>query len=187
MALLLAACAGTAPPGRESATGPRSGDTLPAAYADALALMAAGDHETAIPVLEDFIKGQPDKALPWLNLGIALHATGQAERAFEALYKASQINPELPAIWNWFGILQREQGAFDAALKAYRRALDIDPDYALAHRNLGILYDLYLQQPQPALAHYRKYLELAGEDKTVEGWVVDLKRRHPGTHARVTP
>ena len=83
------------------------------------------------------------------------------------------------------GILYREQGEFEAALNAYNSALELDGEYALAHRNVGILYDLYLQQPVLALDHYKKYLELAGEpDKTVDGWIVDLERRSVSAQAR---
>jgi tetratricopeptide (TPR) repeat protein len=86
------------------------------------------------------------------------------------------------------GILYREQGDFQAALHAYDQALTLQPDYALAHRNIGILYDLYLQQPGQALTHYKRYLELVGEDdKTVSGWVIDLERRAGSAQASVSP
>jgi hypothetical protein len=42
---------------------------------------------------------------------------------------------------------------------------------------LGILYDLYLDQPQQALEQYERYIALAGENKQVAGWVVELRKR----------
>jgi hypothetical protein len=43
--------------------------------------------------------------------------------------------------------------------------------------NLGVLYDLYLSQPQKALDQFEHYLQLAGENKQVSGWVVELRKR----------
>lgn len=45
------------------------------------------------------------------------------------------------------------------AEELYLEALSITPTYAKAHRGLGMLYEKS-QQPQPAIEHYRKYLEL---------------------------
>ena len=53
-------------------------------------------------------------------------------------------------------------------MAAYDAALTLEPDYALAHRDIGILYDLYLQQPAQALTHYKRYLELAGDDPPID-------------------
>ena len=61
---------------------------------------------------------------------------------------------------------------------AYQRAVEIDPNYAIAYLNLGVLCDLYLQQPQRALEAYERYLSLAGTpDEKVNGWVTELKKR----------
>ena len=44
--------------------------------------------------------------------------------------------------------------------------------------NLGILFDLYLQDLEQALAHYRRYQELMSEEnEQVAGWIVDIERR----------
>ena len=52
-----------------------------------------------------------------------------------------------------------------------------EPDYAPAHLNLGVLYDLYLGEPQKALEQFEHYLALAGENKQVAGWVIELRKR----------
>ncbi len=43
--------------------------------------------------------------------------------------------------------------------------------------NLGVLYDLYLSEPQKALEQFEHYLALAGENKQVAGWVIELRKR----------
>jgi hypothetical protein len=36
---------------------------------------------------------------------------------------------------------------------------------------------LYLAQPQKALEEFERYLAIAGENKQVAGWVVELRKR----------
>ena len=55
------------------------------------------------------------------------------------------------AAYNQLGIVYRKLGRFKEADEAYTRAVQIDPNYALAYLNLGVLCDLYLQDPQRAL------------------------------------
>lgn len=182
--LLLAGCSSTASRHENAA---QAGQPLPGEYQDALDLMRSGDYGAAIPMLQDFSGKNPELAGPYINLGIAYRQMGNNDAALTALNKALELNPDNAAAHLQRGILYREAGDFQAALHAYDQALTLQPDYALAHRNIGILYDLYLQQSAQALTHYKRYLELVGEDdKTVSGWVVDLERRASTAQASVT-
>ncbi|VAW76405.1 hypothetical protein MNBD_GAMMA14-2039 [hydrothermal vent metagenome] len=187
--LLVAGCSSVRMPGVATEDNKvRHEEKIPRSYDNALVLMQSGDYQAAIPVLKAFIVKRPALAGPYLNLGIAYRLTKQDDAAVDALNQALKLNPENPATWHQLAILYRNQGDFNAALDAYRKALELDQDYALAHRNIGILYDLYLQQPVLALQHYRKYLALKGEeDTTVNRWVVDLERRSGKAQARTTP
>lgn len=189
---LLACVAGVVLLGGCSSPGSRHEDTakaqpLPVVYEKALVLMRSGDYGAAIPVLQEFSAANPELSGPYINLGIAYRQMGDADAALAALDKAVELNPGSAAAFLQRGILYREKGDFQAALSAYDQALTLQPDYALAHRNIGILYDLYLQQPAQALIHYKRYLELQGnDDKTVSGWVIDLERRAGSAQASVT-
>ena len=186
--LLMAGCASVRSPVSTDGSSEKQEIKLPRSYDNALVLMQSGDHQAAIPVLKAFIADRPELAGPQLNLGIAYHMTGQDDAAADAFNQALKLNPSNPAVWHQLAILYRSQGDFSAALDAYQKALELDQDYALAHRNIGILYDLYLQQPALALQHYRKYLALIGEeDITVSRWVVDLERRSGNAQARMAP
>ncbi|UCE89659.1 MAG: tetratricopeptide repeat protein, partial [Pseudomonadota bacterium] len=93
------------------------------------------------------------------------------------------LNPDNAAAYNHLGIVHRQRGDFKKAQDAYRQALKIEPDYALAHRNLGILYDLYMGDLSRALKHYERYQALTGgDDRQVDKWIVDLKRRDTAQH-----
>jgi tetratricopeptide (TPR) repeat protein len=98
-----------------------------------------------------------------------------AEQAFQ---EAISRNNRDAVAYNHLGILLRYQGQFEEARKRYQRAIAIDSDYAYAHLNLGILFDIYLQDLKLALKQYQKYQALIGEeDKQVAGWIVDIQRR----------
>jgi cellulose synthase operon protein C len=75
------------------------------------------------------------------------------------------------------GIAQRKQGKFAEADAAYRHAIEADPNYAPAHLNLGILCDLYRGEGQEALPQYEQYVALTGENKRVNGWIAELRKR----------
>jgi Flp pilus assembly protein TadD len=85
-------------------------------------------------------------------------------------------------VWSEFGVTLRQEGKFKEARAAYTQALSIDPDYAPAHRNLGVLLDLYQGDAVAALAEFQRYKQLSGEDKPVSVWLADLRRR-TGTRA----
>ena len=64
------------------------------------------------------------------------------------------------------------------ARAAYERAIAADPALADAECNLGILLDLYLDDPAAALPHYERYQALAGDaDKRAAAWLAELRTR----------
>ena len=102
----------------------------------------------------------------------------QLEDAEKTLRSAVERNGNNAAAFNQLGIVYRKLGRFKEADEAYQRAVQIDPNYALAYLNLGVLCDLYLQQPQRALEAYERYLALASApDAKVNSWVTELKKR----------
>lgn len=147
-------------------------------YEQAVAALKQGDTGLAIDLLQTVSHDAPDKPFVFTNLGLAQFQLQHDDLALAAFQQAVERDPRDAVAWNHLGILQRRQGQFDAARQSYQRALEIEPDYALAHLNLGILFDIYLQQLEPALRHYQRYQALLGkENETVASWIVDLERR----------
>lgn len=174
--LLLAACESAAP---LVATPPPSvTPELQTRYQYALSLMKSGRDRQARAALERIAQQEPRLAGPHVNLGILHIRAGRWEKAEAALRKAIELNPANAPAWAHLGIVLRHQGKFDEALAAYQKALSSREDYALAHLNIGILYDIYFQKLDEALEHYRRYQALTGESDTqVAKWIVDLERR----------
>jgi len=146
-------------------------------YAEALDLMSRDDSRDAELELEQLATAYPDYAGPPLNLGLLYARTERLGEAETVLHDALARNPASAAAASELGIVERKLGKFKEAEAAYRSAIAADPNYAAAYLNLGILYDLYLAQPQQALDELERYVVLAGENKQVSGWVVELRKR----------
>jgi tetratricopeptide (TPR) repeat protein len=147
-------------------------------YEQAVTALKKDDAELAIDLLLTVSSEAPDKPFVFTNLGLAHFRLQQYDLALSAFQQAVSHDAGDAVAYNHLGILQRRQGQFEAARESYQRALEIDSDYALAHLNLGILFDIYLQNLEPALRHYQRYQALLDEEnETVSGWIADLERR----------
>ncbi len=183
-AVLSAGCAsGTAPrtDGGVAAAGSDAQRSIPhraqTLYEQAVAAMAAGNALDAELRFKEFLLNYPDFPGAWVNLAILAAGKGDDAAAASHIESALQIDPANAAALNQLGMLNRRQGYFPEAEAAYMKAVTAQPGYALAHYNLGVLHELYLQQLDTALQHFELYLEFGGGDEQVEKWVVDLKRR----------
>jgi len=188
-ALAVAGCASTgsksSAPGRGSAqagaTGAAAALEIPpqamTMYEQATAVMASGDYLDAELRLKEFLLQYPGYPGAHVNLAI-IHVNNDDEAAARAALDAAlAINPEYAPALNQQGMLLRKNGKFIEAEAAYLKAVTASPDYALAHYNLGVLNELYLQRLDVALQHFERYRAIVGEDKQVEKWITDLTRR----------
>ena len=99
-----------------------------------------------------------------------------APRAFLILTR-HDLNPDHPFVHNELGIVQRKTGRFAEAKRSYEAALAVYPGYHHARRNLGVLCDLYLADPECALANYEAYMTTVPADDQVAMWIADLRMR----------
>ena len=181
-ALSLTACAGL-PTGNKQAALPAdsAAQVMPAAaqtlYEQAVSIMAAGDNIEAELRFGEFVLRFPEYPGAHVNLAILKARGGDDLQAEASIQAALALDSEYAPALNQLGMLRRRQGRFDEAEDAYLRAVEVQPDYALAHYNLGVLNELYLQRFEAALLHFERYQSLAGDDKQVDKWITDLKRR----------
>ena len=146
-------------------------------YEQAIAVMASGDFIDAELRLKEFLLLYPNYPGAYVNLAIIHVNQGDDLAAEAAIDAALALDDGHAAALNQQGMLLRRSGRFLEAEAAYLKAVTANPVYALAHYNLGVLNELYLQRLDVALQHFESYFELVGDDKQVEKWIADLKRR----------
>ena len=146
-------------------------------FEQAISVMAAGDFVDAELRLKEFLLQYPGYPGAHVNLAIIHSQNGNDQAAQDSVDRALALNPAHPAALNQQGMLLRRNGKFLEAEAAYLKAVTSSPDYALAHYNLGVLNELYLQRLDVALQHFEDYQQIVGNDKQVEKWIADLTRR----------
>jgi len=148
-----------------------------AQYAAAVALLRNQQPYAARNALQQLLQSYPEVPGAYLNLALLDYHEGFYRSARHRVDKALELLPRNAAAYNLSGSLHRQAGEFKQAWEAYALALAVDDNYAPAHLNLAILFDIYLQYWLDARTHYRRYLELHGEDQRVQLWLQDLERR----------
>lgn len=118
---------------------------------------------------------QPDIAGSWANLALINVKKGNLKEAKKYVEIALSKNPKMPQSWNLSGYLALKNGQIKNAEKYYLHAIEIKPNYALAHYNLALLYDIYLQNIEKAVLHYQQYLANTEEkDQATKDWLEGL-------------
>ncbi len=154
---------------------PRQAQAL---FAQALTALQGQQWQKAEVLLQELTVEHPQLSGPWLNLGIVYRRTDRLEQAQQAFAQAIAANGKNLDAYNQLAVVKREQGDFAGAEGLYLQALEVWPQHAASHRNIGILYDLYLGQFDKALLHFESYQQLQQEpDRQIAGWIIDLKRR----------
>jgi len=143
----------------------------------AVGAMKAGNTTEAELEFKQVALQFPQLSAPYVNLGILYRKTGRLDQSEEALKTAVEHNDGSAVAWTELGATQRLRGEFPSAAASYEKAITADPNFAPAYRNLGVVSDLYLGDPERALTAFERYKELTGEEKPVSGWIAELRQR----------
>ena len=143
----------------------------------AVGFMRSGNNTEAELELKQVALQFPQLSAPYVNLGILYRKTGRLDLSEDSLKTAVERNDGSAVAWTELGATQRLRGEFPNAAASYEKAISADPNFAPAYRNLGVVSDLYLGDPERALTAFERYKELTGEEKPVSGWIAELRAR----------
>lgn len=147
-------------------------------YLEALEALKTENADKAIPPLARIANNHPEHLGVWINLANAYVTTAKINEAQSALARAKTLSPNLAEVYNLQGLIAASKGEYGNAEKSYLQAIQLRSNYPSAHYNLALLYDIYYQDIDKAVAHYDRYLELSdGTDKKTLGWVAELKQK----------
>lgn len=158
--LLLLGCATTSPTTSEGDT-PAADGASSAAFAAALKAQQQGELATARDGYLALTSAQSGLQPAWYNLGLVALAQNDltlAAQACEGAVKAAATARS----YHLCGRVARAAGDLNAAAEAYAAGLKLAPDDAELHLDAGVLAEIYLGQPQQALAHYQAHVAAGG-------------------------
>lgn len=121
-----------------------------------------------------------DKTLsgPWVMLGDIALEKKQYKVAEQHYQQAINLNADNINAYVALAKVQRIMGEFHVAQNTLALALTVWPDFPEAHLNLGVLYDLYLNQPKKAQMHMEAYLFLDNyKNKQAITWFQEVQGR----------
>lgn len=155
----------------------KAGQQARADFFEAMKSIKSQDYDKAIELLNKVIAQEVNNPVPYINLALVYKKMGNLPLADENFRLAIKIEPENPVANNEYALLLRQTGKFSEARKIYENILEKQPNFIMAHRNLGILCDLYLRDYKCALQHYTIYSAAVPSDGTVKIWMADVAAR----------
>lgn len=147
-------------------------------FQQGIALIEAQKWPQAQVHFEQLTQQAPTFSGPWVNLGLSLWRQDLYEPAGQAFAQAILKNNKNGDAYNLYAVMMREQGDFEKAEALYKQAITVWPHNATSHRNLGVLYDMYMGRFDEAYYHFDQCAKIMGTpDKKLRGWMIDIKRR----------
>lgn len=146
----------------------------------AMRLIQDENHEKGMQLLEEVATQSRKSASPLINLAMIRMQKGDLAGAEANLKSALEREPGNPVASNELGIVYRKTGRFAEARQLYEQVLVKYPTYAIMHKNLGILCDIYLRDDGCALKGYQAYSAAFPDDKNAKIWITDLQKRTGG-------
>ena len=156
--LLLLGCATTPPKDAEAPTADGASTSV---FAAALKAQQQGDLAAARSQYLALVKAQPALQPAWYNLGLVALAQQDLTLAAEACEGGLKAAATARS-YHLCGRVARASGDLKAAAEAYAAGLKLAPDDAELHLDAGVLAEIYLGQPQQALAHYQAHVAAGG-------------------------
>jgi len=124
----------------------------------------------------EFIRNKPELAGGYSNLALVYFKMKDYEKSLKQVNKALQLNPEQAHALNLRAQIYIINGEIHKAKDDYLHAIKVKPKYVNAQYNLALLYDIYLQEIELAIKHYKLYMSLLKKpDEATIDWVKHLE------------
>ena len=130
---------------------------------------AKGDYAAAIEVYTSATEMDTEDVDLYLGLGRSYIKVSEYDKAIQIYEKVVRMlgkhgsKKQLRQAYNNLGWLYTQRNRYNEAELAYLRAIKADPEYANTYYNLGLLYDLHLDDELGAIEAFEKYMALGGE------------------------
>jgi len=145
-------------------------------YRDGITALHNDDLSKAQRIFNEFIRNKPGLAGAYSNLALVYFKQKEYEKSLKQINKALELNPKQAQALNLRAQLYVIDGEIHKAKDDYLKAVEIKPAYVNAQYNLALLYDVYLQEINLAIKHYKIYMSLLKKtDETTKEWISHLE------------
>ncbi len=145
-------------------------------YLSGIDALSIKDYAAAKKFFTRFADKYPGLSGAYLNLAFIAFRQKEYEEANRLTSRVLRLNPEHAQAHHLRALLHQHNGRIRRAEKDFKKAIELKPGYAIAHYNLALLYDIFLQELVLAIEHYSIYLELLDrEDEETQNWIKHLK------------
>ncbi len=148
------------------------------AYIQAKRAYKVENYDEVETILNGLLEKDTRLSGPWVMLGDVAIKRDQLTLAEEHFSKAISINKNNMNAYLRLAMIKRMQGDFKKAKSIYADTLTLWPDFPEAHLNLGVLYDVYLNDDVKAQKHIEAYQFLTdGDNDEVASWLLEIQER----------
>jgi len=145
-------------------------------YRSAITALNNNDLASAQRLFNEFIRNKPSLAGGYSNLALVYFKKNEIEKSLTQVNKALKLNPKQAQALNLRAQLYVKKGKIHEAKDDYLLAVAAKPKYMNAQYNLALLYDIYLQDINLAIKHYKIYMSLLKKpDLPTQEWVTHLE------------
>lgn len=118
----------------------------------------------AIQQMMSKVQSEPKNVQNLVDLGNAFLMMRAWDKALEFLDRARAVEPDNVVVLKSVGICYFQKKQYEEAVEVYEHIVDIEPNDSLAHYNLGIIFNHFLNDSVSAKVHFEKVLDLSGTD-----------------------
>jgi len=108
--------------------------------AEAASLVAAGNHEAALPIYERLLSKRPDDLAIRKDYALALTRADKGNAAIEQWLRLLEKTPNSPEARYWLGIAYVSVEKIEQAVQQWVKVVEMDSTHVAAHYNLGYAY-----------------------------------------------
>ncbi len=125
-----------------------------------LHLLQKGETDQAIETLRRAVKLDPGLAPAYYNLGNALAKRGKRKEAVAAYRAAVRLDPDYAKAFYNLAVILSRQKEWEKSLAALKEVIRLRPESGPAYLQAGLIYYLQRHNPEKALFHFSKALEI---------------------------
>lgn len=117
----------------------------------------------AIHLYQEILELEAGDLRARLNLANMLSESNHLSESQEQYETILRDKPEHTGALVGMGVLWRKKGRYEKAVDSYHLALKTEPKLKVAHFNMALIYDFYLNDRPKAQVHYDRFIELGGD------------------------